>query len=135
MKQQVAALPLVVGENGECRVYLLTSRETRRWVIPKGWPIKGLKRHEAAAREAYEEAGLVGEVDPKPFGRYRYMKRIADGFHICGVDVFLMAVKGQLDEFPEKGEREIVPVPLEEASKRVIEPGLKAILQRLSTAT
>lgn len=132
MKQQVAALPLEVGENGERRVYLLTSRETRRWVIPKGWPIKGLKHHEAAAREAYEEAGLVGKIDKKPIGRYRYMKRGEDRFQICGVDVYLMAVKARLDEFPEKGERDIVPVPLDEARKRVVEPGLKAILQKLT---
>ncbi|MDR3375701.1 MAG: NUDIX domain-containing protein [Ancalomicrobiaceae bacterium] len=134
MKQQVAALPLMVGENGERRVYLLTSRETRRWVIPKGWPMKGLRRHEAAAREAFEEAGLVGKIEKKPVGRYEYMKRVEDGFHICGVDVFLMAVKSRVDEFPEKGEREVVSVPLHEASERVIEPGLKAILQRLTSA-
>ena len=59
---QVAALPLTIGEDGVTRVLLLTSRETRRWVIPKGWPMKGCKPYEAAAQEALEEAGVTGQA-------------------------------------------------------------------------
>jgi 8-oxo-dGTP pyrophosphatase MutT (NUDIX family) len=59
------------------QVMLLTSRETRRWVIPKGWPMKGKKPAEVAAREAFEEAGLIGEiVGKKPLGNFHYPKRL-----------------------------------------------------------
>jgi 8-oxo-dGTP pyrophosphatase MutT (NUDIX family) len=75
MNQQVAALPVVVGDDGIARVLLLTSRKTKRWVIPKGWPMKGLKPHEAAAQEAFEEAGLSGKIGKKRIGRYTYFKR------------------------------------------------------------
>eukprot|EP01037_Dinobryon_pediforme_P043882 gene43882-55248_t len=74
--RQVAALPVIKTATGETRVVLMTSRETRRWVIPKGWPITGLKNHEAAAREAFEEVGLVGAIGKKPIGSYQYFKRM-----------------------------------------------------------
>jgi 8-oxo-dGTP pyrophosphatase MutT (NUDIX family) len=88
VRLQVAALPVVVGDDGIARVLLLTSRETKRWVIPKGWPMKGLKPHEAAAQEAFEEAGLSGKIGKKPIGRYTYFKRREAHFDVCVVDVF-----------------------------------------------
>jgi 8-oxo-dGTP pyrophosphatase MutT (NUDIX family) len=65
---QVAALPVMVAADGTTRVLLLTSRETKRWIIPKGWPMKGHKPWEAAAQEALEEAGLVGQISKEPIG-------------------------------------------------------------------
>ena len=63
------ALPWRIGARGTREVMLLTSRETHRWVIPKGWPMKGRKPAEVASQEAYEEAGLVGRVVGKrPLG-------------------------------------------------------------------
>ena len=131
MKRQIAAIPILIDGSGERRVMLMTSRETRRWVIPKGWPIKGLKPHKAAEREAFEEAGLLGNVTKKPIGSYDYLKRLGDTTELCDVKVFLMAVKAQAKNWPEKGEREIVPVSLHEAASRVDEAGLKAIFERL----
>jgi 8-oxo-dGTP pyrophosphatase MutT (NUDIX family) len=84
---QVAALPLKLGDDGVARVLLLTSRETRRWVIPKGWPMKGRKAHEAAAHEALEEAGVAGHAEKTPIGRYYYFKRRASHFDVCQVDL------------------------------------------------
>jgi 8-oxo-dGTP pyrophosphatase MutT (NUDIX family) len=52
----------VQGDSGKREIMLLTSRETRRWVIPKGWPMMGKKPAQAAAQEAYEDAGLIGEI-------------------------------------------------------------------------
>src|SRR4051794_36610423 len=49
--RQVAALPYKSDDDGKVRVLLITSRETRRWVLPKGNPIRGLASHEAAAHE------------------------------------------------------------------------------------
>ena len=73
-RKQYAALPLA-EHGGRTSVMLITSRETRRWVIPKGNPERGLEPHALAAKEAYEEAGLVGRIGSEPVGRYRYAKR------------------------------------------------------------
>jgi 8-oxo-dGTP pyrophosphatase MutT (NUDIX family) len=106
-RTQFAVLPWHIATNGRREVMLLTSRETGRWVIPKGWPIKGLKPREVAAREAYEEAGLVGSINGKrPFGIYHYEKQLPEGGLLCAVLVFLFQVDQQLDDWPEKDQRE-----------------------------
>jgi 8-oxo-dGTP pyrophosphatase MutT (NUDIX family) len=126
---QVAALPLMVGDDGIARVLLLTSRETGRWVIPKGWPMKGRKPYEAAAREALEEAGVIGHVKKKPIGAYTYFKRREAHFDVCQVDVYLLMVEKQLKTWREKDQREAQWFPLDEAADLVQEPGLVALLR------
>ena len=75
---QFAALPWRISEGGTRQIMLLTSRETRRWVIPKGWPMKKRKPAEVARQEAYEEAGLIGQiVGKRPVGNFHYEKRLA----------------------------------------------------------
>jgi 8-oxo-dGTP pyrophosphatase MutT (NUDIX family) len=103
---QFAALPCRIGESGQAQVLLLTSRETRRWVIPKGWPVKGLKPREVAAREAYEEAGLLGTIIGKhAIGVYHYEKQLLGEQFLCEVRVFQFWVTQQLDDWPEKSQR------------------------------
>ena len=104
---QYAALPWrQAGRRLE--ILLITSRETRRWVIPKGWPMKGLAPHEAAAVEAIEEAGVEGEIQAGPLGSYRYLKRIKDNHTIpIQVIVFPLHVLSQGDQWKEKGERQL----------------------------
>ena len=129
---QFAALPFRYGDDGRPRVMLLTSRETRRRVIPKGWPMHGRDPCEVAAREAYEEAGLVGTILGKhPIGSYHYEKQIAphDGI-LCEVKVFLFRVERQLDNWPEKSERETRWFEPSEAYVVVDEGGLAEILRR-----
>jgi 8-oxo-dGTP pyrophosphatase MutT (NUDIX family) len=128
---QVAALPLLVGDDGVARVLLLTSRETRRWVIPKGWPMKGRKPHEAAAQEALEEAGVSGRAWKQPVGAYSYFKRRERHFDMCQVDVYLLRVEKQLKTWAEKDQREACWFTLEEAAGLVQEPGLAALLRDL----
>ena len=112
---QFAALPWRISEGGTRQIMLLTSRETHRWVIPKGWPMKGRKPAEVASQEAYEEAGLIGQVVGKrPLGNFHYEKRLAKRAIICEVRVFLFRVERQLDDWPEKGERESKWVDAEE---------------------
>src|ERR671916_612595 len=65
-RQQIGALPFTRDNAGRVQVMLVTSRETRRWVIPKGWPMQGKKPHRAAKLEAFEEAGLLGRVGKEP---------------------------------------------------------------------
>jgi 8-oxo-dGTP pyrophosphatase MutT (NUDIX family) len=111
---------------------LLTSRETKRWIIPKGWPMKGRKPWQAAAREALEEAGLVGEIGKKPIGQYAYFKRRDAHFDLCRVDVFLLAIDKQRKRWRERGQRQAQWFTFEEAATLVDETGLAAILQGLA---
>jgi 8-oxo-dGTP pyrophosphatase MutT (NUDIX family) len=129
---QVAALPLMVGGDGIERVLLLTSRETKRWVIPKGWPIKGRKPHQAAAQEALEEAGVTGQTKKKPIGAYSYFKRREAHFDVCKVVVYLLRVEKQLKNWREKGQRETQWFTLEDAADVVQEQGLVALLRDLA---
>jgi 8-oxo-dGTP pyrophosphatase MutT (NUDIX family) len=129
---QVAALPLTVGDDGIARVMLLTSRETKRWIIPKGWPMKGRKPCEAAAQEALEEAGLVGRPSKKPIGSYSYFKRREAHFDLCRVDVFLLTLNKQLKNWREKGQREAQWFTLAEAATLVEEAGLIALFLDLA---
>ena len=129
---QFAALPWRIGQDGICQVMLLTSRETRRWVIPKGWPIKGRKPAEVAALEAYQEAGLHGHVVGKrPVGNFHYDKQLAKGAVPCEVQVFLFYVERQISDWPEKHQRVTQWFDVADASSRVVEKGLGEIIGRL----
>ena len=70
--RQVAAIPFRIGDTGEIEVMLVTSRETKRFIVPKGWPMKGKSGRKAATIEAMEEAGVVGKTLKAPAGGYSY---------------------------------------------------------------
>jgi predicted phosphate transport protein (TIGR00153 family) len=126
---QIAALPYRAEEDGSFRALLITSRDTRRWVIPKGNLIRGLDPHQAAAREAFEEAGISGIPCPTAIGSYRYTKRRRDGSdRNIQVDVFPLAVITQFDNWPEQAERSTRWFTLPEAAAAVDEPELSAII-------
>jgi 8-oxo-dGTP pyrophosphatase MutT (NUDIX family) len=130
--QQFAALPLAVRE-GETMVMLVTSRETRRWVLPKGWAEARLAPHELAAKEAFEEAGLVGEVEHQAVGSYIYEKRLPGGRSVpCEVGVFPLWVERQLEDWPERRQRETRWFTLGQAALAVDEGGLVTLLLRLA---
>lgn len=131
-RSQVGALPVRQVSDGRLEVLLVTSRETRRWIIPKGWPIKGVPDYIAAANEAREEAGLLGCVRKKPIGRYRAWKRLPDAFTLVNVRVYCFDVDSQLDTWPEKGQRSIRWVELGAATDLVDEPGLSKLLKKLA---
>ena len=83
---------------------LITSRDTGRWVIPKGWPAEREAAWDCAAREAREEAGLVGEIQKRPVGSYHYKKLLDSGLPVwCTVEVFALAVTDRLESWPEQG--------------------------------
>jgi 8-oxo-dGTP pyrophosphatase MutT (NUDIX family) len=129
---QYAALPYrLSGRSHE--VMLVTSRETRRWIIPKGWPQKGKAPHHSAAREAYEEAGVVGAVGRRSVGSFAYEKRFENGRAVvCEVHVFPLKVKRQRKQWPERRQREVKWVSAKEAAETVQEPKLSAIIRRLA---
>jgi predicted phosphate transport protein (TIGR00153 family) len=110
-------------------VLLITSRETRRWVLPKGNRIRGLTNHEAAAHEAFEEAGVSGIACPTPLGQYSYWKRRRDGqLKRATVSLFPLAVTGQADEWPEQDERDLQWFDLAQAAAAVDEPDLSRLI-------
>jgi 8-oxo-dGTP pyrophosphatase MutT (NUDIX family) len=104
---QYGALPYRLTKSGAPEILLVTSRQTKRWIIPKGWPIKGLKPAKSAAREAYEEAGVRGSIKTKAIGIFSYEKRSDDdGITIpCDVRVFPLLVKRQCKTWPESEQR------------------------------
>jgi 8-oxo-dGTP pyrophosphatase MutT (NUDIX family) len=95
------------GACGGVEILLITSRETRRWVVPRGNAIAGLRPHESAAQEAFEEAGVRGGVQPEEIGTYRYGKRSRDGRVMPAfVHLYPMLVTEEADSWPEKAQRE-----------------------------
>ena len=130
-RRQLAAIPVRVGADGQPQVLLLTSRGTGRWVIPKGWPMRKFGPADAAAREAYEEAGLEGTIRPSvPVGSYHYAKAVADSGQRIKVKVYLLHVERQLESWPEQDQRETRWFSPEEAAGLVAEPELAALLRR-----
>ena len=125
--RQVAALPIRFVD-GRPEVLLLTSRERKRWVIPKGWPMKGKKNWAAAAQEAKEEAGVIGRTQKTPIGEFPYFKRRASQFDLIRVEVYVLHYEKQLNSYREKGQRQAEWYPLEEAADMVEETGLTALL-------
>lgn len=87
-------------------VLLITSRDTGRWIIPKGWPMSGIAPEAAAAQEAWEEAGVEGTVNPLCLGRYGYQKGISDSAQVpCAVAVYGLKVQRLAEKYPEASER------------------------------
>lgn len=127
---QYAALPWRI-QDGELQILLITSRRTRRWIIPKGWPMDGLKPTAAAAREAKEEAGVTGEIAGTTAGQYRYVKRLRNGHEMpCRVEVFPLKVTKESHHWDEMDARERRWVSLPDAIASVSEPQLKVIIRR-----
>ena len=126
-KAQVAALP-VKGHPGSYSGLLVTSRDTGRWIIPTGWPMKGLNDCDAAAQEAFEEAGVKGRIHKHPMGAYRYDKRGSEGGQPIRVMVYLLEVYSEGAEWPEKGQRQRQWLSTRTAASRVDEPSLAEII-------
>ncbi len=131
--QQYAALPWRQAQQFE--ILLITSRQTRRWVIPKGWPIPAHSAAESAAQEAYEEAGIRGEMAVEAMGHYTYSKRLRGGARKrFRVDVFSMEVTEVLDQWPEAHQRARQWLSPEEALALVEEPQLAALIRTFAGA-
>lgn len=127
---QIAALPFRLDAQGRPEILLVTSRETKRWIIPKGWPMRGRKDHRAAEQEAFEEAGLRGRIGRKAIGHYHYDKRRDDGSTLpCAVDVYPLRVREERKRWPERKQRERRWYGAEEAAALVEEHDLRDLLR------
>ena len=128
LRTQYAALPWRIN-NGRVEIMLVTSRDTKRWVIPKGWPMKGRKPHIAAAIEAVQEAGLVGKMDKAKLGDFRYEKRLDSGATVdCRVEVFSLRVQSQRKKWREKKQRATRWFECAVAAGLVEEPELRDLM-------
>jgi 8-oxo-dGTP pyrophosphatase MutT (NUDIX family) len=126
---QQGALPYRFRPDGSLEILLVTSRQTRRWIIPKGWPIKGLKPAKSAAREAYEEAGVRGVVAAKSIGSFVYDKWLEDGVSMpCEVRVFPLQVERQHKSWPERDQRETRWLDPDAALALLDDPGLRDVV-------
>lgn len=129
-RQQYAALCYRQDKKTKSvEVLLITSRDTGRWVTPKGWPMANKAPHQVAEQEAFEEAGIKGKIADAPLGSFSYLKRLDDGRSIpCEVALYPLSVRKMKTKFPESSERERHWTSLELAAEMVEEPGLKTLL-------
>src|ERR1700745_1647273 len=126
---QYGALPYRLSAGSRPQFMLVTSRETRRWIIPKGWPKKGKLPHHSAAREAFEEAGVVGAVAKRSIGSFSYQKRLKSGdVVVCGGRGVPLEVHRPSKQWPEKQERFIKWLSPSQAAEKVDEPMLGQII-------
>ena len=132
--KQVGALPYVETGSGYL-VLLITTRGRGRWTIPKGWVKPAVVDSELAGREAFQEAGITGEIDPRPLGVFNYTKRLhLFSWSKCSVDVYLLHATRQYLSWPEKESRRYMWITPEKAATMVAERGLAAILRDLPAA-
>lgn len=130
--RQVAAIPFRLTENGELQVMLITSRATKRFIVPKGWPMKHKSGRKTAAIEAREEAGATGKILKRALGSYRYWKRLDSGFHLVVVTVYLLAVEKVQDDWKEVQKRQRAWLTTRDAATLIDEPQLATLLDRLT---
>ena len=131
---QVAAIPFRVNEDGALEVMLVTSRGTRRFIVPKGWPMKGKSARQAALIEAREEAGVNGKALKKPAGSYCYWKRLSTSFVHVVVTAYLIQVSEELDSWQEAGARQRAWLAPADAAVLIDEPELSTLIRDLTAA-
>lgn len=128
--RQSGAIPYAVVD-GQVTFLLVTSRRTGKWIFPKGTPIPGLDARGVAAREAFEEAGVEGELASEPIGSYAGVKVKGMRRTPILVDMYPLRVMTQHEDWPEKGQRHRHWVVLQEARRLLSEPQLVALAERL----
>lgn len=112
---------------------LVTGRRSGRWMIPKGWPIRGKSLAGAAAQEAYEEAGVEGRVDKTPLGSFRHTKQhLTVGMLDVSIVVHPLAVEREHKNWPEDGQRERKWLSIERAADSVDSDELRRIILDLA---
>jgi 8-oxo-dGTP pyrophosphatase MutT (NUDIX family) len=130
--RQVAAIPFRLREDGRLDVLLVTSRTTRRFIVPKGWPMKGKSGRKAAMIEAEEEAGVLGNALKQPAGSYSYWKRMANRFVRVDVVVYLLEVTEEMADWREATNRQRAWLPSADAALLIDEPELSTLLRDLT---
>ena len=130
IQHQIGALPYRITGAGELEILLVTTRGTGRWIVPKGWPMPGMSDSKAAAQEAYEEAGVLGQVGLRPIGTFLHEKQADDG-HAgtrSRVTVYPLKVTSTLSFWKEAHQRQIGWVTPEQALEMVQNDELRALI-------
>ncbi len=127
---QYAALPYRLTDAGGVEILLVTSRSGRRWILPKGSPVDGLTPADAAAREAFEAAGVRGTVREAPIGHFTYDRRIDEDGRtvVCEVAVFPLDVVRQHQIWPAVWQRETRWLAPRDATLLLGDAGLRLLL-------
>lgn len=129
--RQVAAIPFRLDTHGGFEVMLVTSRTTKRFIVPKGWPMKGKSGRKAAMTEAQEEAGVLGKILKEPAGTYSYWKRLANRFVHVDVIVYLLEVTEELADWQEAKRRQRAWLAPADAAVLIDEPDLSTLVSTL----
>jgi 8-oxo-dGTP pyrophosphatase MutT (NUDIX family) len=132
MPRQIAALPLCFSPTGGLEVFLVTSRGSGRWIIPKGNPIKGLSPMDVAAQEAFEEAGLVGRVLPSCVGCFEFERLRRTTGKPSLIDVYPLFVEKQARRWDEKRQRTVLRCDVASAISLVCTPSLAQLIETYS---
>lgn len=133
LRTQFAALCWRKGESG-VEILLITSRDTGRWIIPKGWPMDGKTPVEAAETEAWEEAGVTGKMAQMPVGMFSYVKPLDATRTPCLAMVFALKVKTLHHRWPERKQRERKWFSAKRAAKKVTDPELAMVIRGFDPA-
>ncbi|MDB9943808.1 NUDIX hydrolase [Octadecabacter sp.] len=128
LRTQFAALCYRIKDD-KLQFCIVTSRRSKRWIVPKGWPMDGETPMDAAATEAFEEAGVRGKIYPRPIGVFSYYKVRSQDELRCMAVVYPLMVKKILKRWPEDRERERKWVSRKKAAKMVDDPELSVIIQ------
>ena len=130
--QQIGALCYSLSDKN-IKILLITSRRSKRWIIPKGWKVDKMSNRKSVALEAWEESGVQGRVSDRSIGTYYYRKRLSkNDFLTCAVKVFALHVKARKKKFPERGERKSKWVNPTTAIDLVTEPELKTVIKNFA---
>jgi len=134
VRLQYGALPYRFDENGELEILLVTTRQSGRWIIPKGSAIKGLTRSESAAQEAYEEAGVRGLIKARSIGVFPFEKNLYEkGITVpCEVMVYPLLVTKQCKTWPEQKQRLSRWFSAAEAMAHLQDKGLTKIVRQFT---
>jgi len=127
--QQSGVIPYRIHQ-GSLEILLITSRKSKRWVIPKGLIELHMNAAESAMNEAWEEAGIRGQVSETAIGTYEYKKWGGT----CHVEVFGLHVETLLQDWPEDSIRQRQWFSVTKAAERVREADLKQMILALPTA-
>ena len=128
LRTQFAALCYRIKDD-KLQFCIVTSRRSKRWIVPKGWPMHGETPMDAAATEAFEEAGVRGKIYPRPIGVFSYYKVRSQDELPCIAVVYPLKVKKILKRWPEDRERERKWVSRKKAAQMVDDPELSVIIQ------
>jgi 8-oxo-dGTP pyrophosphatase MutT (NUDIX family) len=125
VRVQYGALPYRFTQIAALEILVVTTRQSRRWIVPKGWPIKRLTPSKSAAREAFEEAGVRGKIGARPIGNFRYKNGAEADYE---VKIFPLLVRRQSATWPEHGQRVVQWVAPDKAISLIREPELKSLV-------